>query len=85
MGLVTVNGTPQAPQRYVVYCYGQTLKPAPNGIVTSGTYFGLVTNYQVTAESGTRAIIRVENTPTPGNPTATPHIVVEQYNPLPPD
>jgi hypothetical protein len=85
MGLLTVNGTPQAPQRYVVYCYGQTLKPAPNSIVTSGTFFGLVTNYQVTAESGTRAIIRVENTPTPANPAATPHIVVEQYNPLPPD
>jgi hypothetical protein len=85
MGLLTVNGTPQAPQRYVVYCYGQTLKPAPNGIVTSGTFFGLVTNYQVTAETGTRAIIRVDNTPTPANPTATPHIVVEQYNPLPPD
>jgi hypothetical protein len=86
MGLVTVNGTPQAPQRYVVYCYGQTLKPAPNGIVTGGgAFFGLVTNYQVTAESGTRAIIRVENTPTPANPTATPHVVVEQYNPLPPD
>jgi len=85
MGLLTVNGTPQAPPRYVVYCYGQTLKPAPNGIVTSGTYFGLVTNYQVTAESASRAIIRLDNTPTPANPTAKPHIVVEQYNPLPPD
>ena len=86
MGLLTVNGTPQAPQRYVIYCYGQTLKPAPNSIVTSGsTFFGLVTNYQVTAESGSRVIIRVDNAPTPANPTATPHIVVEQYNPLPPD
>jgi hypothetical protein len=85
MGLLTVNGTPQAPPRYVVYCYGQTLKPAPNGIVTSGTYFGLVTNYQVTAESASRAIIRLDNTPTPINPNAKPHVVVEQYNPLPPD
>ncbi len=86
MGLLTVNGTPQAPQRYVVYCYGQTLKPAPNSIVASGsTFFGLVTNYQVTAEIGSRVIIRVDNAPTPANPTATPHIVVEQYNPLPPD
>ncbi|HTR41446.1 MAG TPA: hypothetical protein VMH87_07495 [Pseudomonadales bacterium] len=85
MGLLTVNGTPQSPPRYVIYCYGQTLKPAPNGIVTSGTFFGLVTNYQVTAESASRAIIRVDNTPTPANPNATPHIVVEQYNPLPPD
>jgi hypothetical protein len=85
MSLVTVSGTPQSPPRYVVYCYGQTLKPAPDGIVTSGTFFGLCTNYQVIAESASRAIIRVDNTPTPGNPTAAPHIIVEQYNPLPPD
>jgi hypothetical protein len=85
MGLVTASGTPQAPPRYVIYCYGQTLKPAPDGLVTSGNFFGLCTNYQVVAESASRAIIRIENTPTPGNPTATSHIVVEQYNPLPPD
>jgi hypothetical protein len=85
MSLVTVSGTPQSPPRYVVYCYGQTLKPAPDGMVTSGQFFGLCTNYQVTAESASRAIIRIENTPTPANPNATPHIVVEQYNPLPPD
>jgi hypothetical protein len=85
MSLVTVSGTPQAPQRYVVYCYGQTLKPAPDGIVTSGQFFGLCTNYQVTAESASRAIIRIDNSPTPANPNATPHIIVEQFNPLPPD
>jgi hypothetical protein len=85
MGLLTVSGPPQAPPRYVVYCYGQTLKPAPNGIVTSGTYFGLCTNYQVVAQTGARAIIRLDNCPTPANPLATPHIVIEQYNPLPPD
>ena len=72
----------QSPPRYVVYCYGQTLKPAPNGIVTSaGAYFGLVTNYQVTAESAARAVIRIENAPTPANPNTQPHIIVEQYNP----
>ncbi|HEY1789431.1 MAG TPA: hypothetical protein VGJ73_14830, partial [Verrucomicrobiae bacterium] len=70
MSLVTVSGTPQSPPRYVIYCYGQTLKPAPDGIVTSGQFFGLCTNYQVIAESASRAIIRVDNTPTPGNPTA---------------
>jgi len=69
----------------VIYCYGQTLKPAPNGLVSSGQYFGMCTNYQVTAESASRAVIEVQNTPTPANPTATPHVVVEQYNPLPPD
>lgn len=81
MSLLTVSSS----RRYVVYCYGQTLKPAPNGIVTSGTYFNLVTNYQVVAESASRAIIRVENAPTPANPNNTPHVVIEQFNPLPPD
>jgi hypothetical protein len=44
--------------RYVIYCYGQTLKPAPNSIVTSGSYFGMVTNYQVVSEIATRAVVR---------------------------
>jgi hypothetical protein len=85
MSLLTISGAPQSPPRYVVYCYGQTLKPAPNGIVSSGPFFGLVTNYQVQAESAMRAVIRVENAPTPANPNSVPHIVVEQFNPLPPD
>jgi hypothetical protein len=46
-------------QRYVVYCYGQTLKPAPNSLVTSGSFFGLCTNYQVVAESAVRAVIQL--------------------------
>lgn len=74
MGLV--RGTEQ---RYVVYGYGQTLKPAPNGTVLSGNYFQMVTNYQVTAENAVRAVIRVDNANS-GNPRA----VVESYNVLPP-
>ncbi len=85
LGLVTASGTQQNPPRYVIYCYGQALKPAVNGIVTSGTFNGLCTNYQVVAESASRVLIRVDNTPTPANPTATPHVVVEQYNTLPPN
>ncbi len=66
--------------RFVVYSYGQTLKPAPNSVVTAGgPYFGMVTNYQVTAESAIRAVVRVEN------PTSNPRIVVESFNPLPPE
>jgi hypothetical protein len=42
----------------VIYCYGQALKPAPNSIVTSGSYFGMVTNYQVVSEIATRAVVR---------------------------
>ena len=75
--LLRANSTP----RYVVYCYGQTLRPAPNGVVTaSGTAFGLVTNYQVTAESAARAVIRVDNAT-----TNAPRVVIESYTPLPPN
>ncbi|MEI7533462.1 MAG: hypothetical protein WCK57_03775 [Verrucomicrobiae bacterium] len=76
--LLRASSTP----RYVVYCYGQTLRPAPNGVVTTGgnTTFGLVTNYQVTAESAARAVIRVDNAT-----TNAPRVVIESYTPLPPN
>jgi hypothetical protein len=79
MGLLKCPTTP----RYVVYCYGQTLRPAADGKVLSGPFFGLVTNYQVTAESAARAVIRVDSHPglTGTNYTTT----VESYNLLPPD
>jgi hypothetical protein len=67
-------------QRYVLYCFGQTLHPAPGGTVGSANYFQMVTNYQVVAESAIRAVIRVDNANTP-----TPHAVVETYNVLPPN
>jgi hypothetical protein len=51
----------------------------------SGSFTGMATNYQVVAESAARAVIQVQNTPTPVNPSATPHIVVVQYNTLPPE
>jgi hypothetical protein len=55
MGLLRCSSSP----RYVIYCYGQALKPAPNGIYTGGgRYFGLVTNYQVVSEIATRAVVR---------------------------
>jgi hypothetical protein len=50
----------------VIYCYGQALKPAPNGIYTgsdhNGAYFGMVTNYQVVSEIATRAVVRFNST-----------------------
>ncbi len=61
LSLLTVNHTP----RFVVYAYGQTLHPANNSIVTSGQFSGLCTNYQITAETATRAVVRVEGTPDP--------------------
>ena len=68
--------------RYVVYCYGQSLKPAPNGVVLGGAFPLLVTNYQVVAESATRVVLRVDNaTGTNGSP----RVVVESSNPLAPE
>ncbi len=76
IGLLRV-GTP----RYVVYCYGQALRPAANSRVTSGgQFFGLITNYSVVAESAARAVIRVDNAG-----TAKPHVVVESFNVLGPE
>lgn len=78
MGLLRL-GTP----RFVVYCYGQTLKPAKNGTVLSpGGFSQLITNYQVVAESALRVVLRVENaTGTNGSP----RVVIESSRPLAPE
>jgi len=51
--------------RFVIYAFGQSLKPADRSIVTSGPFFGLCTNYQITAEVATRTVLRVEGSPNP--------------------
>jgi hypothetical protein len=68
--------------RYVVYSFGQSLKPADKSIVTDITqqkYFGMCTNYQVTGEVFTRAVVKLE-----GNPK-NPKPVVLNFNILPAD
>jgi hypothetical protein len=71
--------------RFVVYAFGQALKPAEHSLVTaSGPFFGLCTNYQVTAESVIRAVIRVDNAPTPRAPNNVPRVYVESFNVLAP-
>ncbi len=85
---------PSAP-RYVIYSYGQTLKPAPNSVVTGGpslangtSPFGMVTNYQVVAETATRAVVQINPVIT-ANPNGTRStnytLKLEQFNVLPPD
>jgi hypothetical protein len=91
MSLLSLNHTP----RFVVYSYGQTLKPADHSIVVgSGSFNGLCTNYQVTAETATRAVVRVEGSfdqkytvqnPDPFGNYYPLRIVVEQFSVLPPD
>ncbi|MDB6067816.1 MAG: hypothetical protein JWR26_4024 [Pedosphaera sp.] len=67
-------GTP----RYVIFAYGQGLKPADHSIVTSGQFIGLCTNYAITSEVVTRTVVRFENAPQPVvpfnfvNPTHNP-------------
>jgi hypothetical protein len=81
MGLLRVSSTP----RYVIYAYGQTLRPAPNGLVNTFANFGLVTNYQVVAESAVRAVISVQaHLDTSGPYPVTNYTTqVENYNVLP--
>jgi hypothetical protein len=94
MSLLTLNSTP----RFVIYSFGQTLHPADHSLVIGGQYNGLCTNYQITAESATRAVVRVEGSPDPQytndlihphpDPQGRfypPHLVVEQFNVLGPD
>jgi hypothetical protein len=80
--------------RFVLYGYGQTLKPAPNGVVTSSSLlpsgynpFGLVTNYQVTAESAVRAVVSVHPrvSATSSGFVTNYTTTVESYNVLPAD
>ena len=65
--------------RFVVYAYGQALKPANNSLVMSGPYQGLCTNYQIVAETAARAVVRI--TGAPNNPKAA----IESYTALPPE
>ena len=75
LGLLKCDHTP----RFVVYSFGQTLKPADHTLVTSGPFARLCTNYQIVAEAATRAVLRVDGAPT------NSHIVIESYTVLPPD
>jgi hypothetical protein len=82
MSLLRLDDAP----RFVIYAYGQALSPAPRSIITSGSYFGMSTNYQVTAETAVRAVVRVDGAPVAGTTgIATPHLVVESFNVLGPD
>jgi hypothetical protein len=81
MGLLRVTEP-----RFVVYSYGQTLKPAEQkSLVIGGPYDGMCTNYQVTAEICTRAVLRVEGSPNPSSSDYPPRIVVESFNIVPSD
>lgn len=84
--------------RFVIYSFGQTLKPAPRSIQVSGSYFQMCTNYQITAEVATRSVVKVIGSPDPAtaNPNSPKYeadadkryplrLVQESFNVLPPD
>jgi len=79
LGLLSLDPSP----RFLVFAYGQALKPAPRSIVTSGPFFNLCTNYQVTAEAATRTVFRIDGLN--DKPVPNPRIVVEKFSALPPD
>ncbi len=73
LGLLKVDDMP----RVVVYAWGQSLKPAPNSVVLSGAYRGMVTNYSVVSEHLTRTVLRFEGGP------RNPRAVVENFTVIP--
>jgi hypothetical protein len=60
--------------RYVIYAYGQSLRPAENSILTSGSFVGMCTNYQITGEFVTRTVFQIEGT------AGQPRPVVKSFN-----
>ncbi|HYG23125.1 MAG TPA: hypothetical protein VEH04_10110, partial [Verrucomicrobiae bacterium] len=90
--IMSLLGHPRSP-RFVVYSYGQALRPADQSIVRSfGSSMGLATNYQVTAESAVRVVMRVDGSFDPRDADHPdperrypPRVVMEHYNPLPAD
>ncbi len=74
--------------RFVIYGFGQSLKPAPNSILTSGSV-GLCTNYQVTGEVATRAVVRFDNVSVTNVLGISTQLllrpVIESFNLMPPE
>ncbi len=75
--------------RFVVYAYGQSLRPAPASVVTDfGPYFQMPTNYLISGEYVTKTLLRLENVqdldPLTGRTRQRILSVKESYNEVPP-
>jgi hypothetical protein len=68
--------------RIVVYGFGQSLRPAPNSVVTAANFYNMVTNYQVAGEMFSKTVLRMEPVP---HTTNQWRAVRESYQILPPD
>jgi hypothetical protein len=85
-GLLKADPVP----RFVIYSYGQTLKPeGTRAFVRSGPFSGLCTNYQIMAEYATRTVVRFDGVQPYLGGVAPPftalHPVIESITVLPPD
>ena len=50
--------------RFVIYSYGQTLKPAQNAVnLRPGPLYGMTTNYTITGEYVTKTVMRLDGDP----------------------
>ena len=50
--------------RFVIYSFGQTLKPAPNAVnLRPGPLYGIATNYTITGEYVTKSVLRLDGDP----------------------
>lgn len=68
--------------RFVVYSFGQSLKPAPRSLTSDPNFYHMCTNYQITGEVITKTTFRVEGQPR--NQRDPLRTVVEKYEILPP-
>lgn len=69
--------------RFVVYAYGQSLRPAQGSVVTDfGPYFQMPTNYTITGEYVTKTLMRLESFVENGRLRVRP--IKESYNEVPP-
>jgi hypothetical protein len=68
--------------RFVVYAFGQSLKPAPRSLTSDPNYYHMCTNYQITGEVVTKTTFRIEGEPMNSQNPLRP--IVEKYEILPP-
>jgi hypothetical protein len=77
--------------RFVIYAFGQSLKPAERSIVTSGDarFIGMCTNYQITGEVVTRSVVHVvpvgQSNVTTNSVLRQVGVVVDSFNNVPPE
>ena len=67
--------------RFVVYSYGQSLKPL--NVHLGAQYFNMVTNYQITGEVATKTVLRVQGGPNGQYDPRNPRVVIESFTLLP--